>query len=286
MNEQQHDMTGAWALNALDDAERARFEEYLAHDPAAGAEARSFAETAGELARGLDPESPRPELKRSLMAQISQTRQLPPLTETGSRTDSAPDPAPDTAAARHHTTEPDRTAEPGSPVIPLDRYRSRTRWLAVAAAALMITTIAGFGLWGGERAAQQENRATIAAMESSQAQAQKKDRMVSTIMTSDDAAQMTIPSQGGGSLHLMYSRDQQALLVQPAGLPALPADSTYQLWLIDPATGAESAGMLTPSGDAMMVHHEMGPEVVLGLTIEPAGGSEQPTTEPIAGEAL
>lgn len=286
MNEQQHHMTGAWALNALDDEERARFEEYLAHDPAAAAEARSFEETAGELARGLDHETPRPELKRSLMAQISQTRQLPPETETGSRTDSAPDPAPDTAAARRQTTEPDRTAEPGSPVIPLDRYRSRTRWLAVAAAALMITTIAGFGLWGGERAAQQENRATIAAMESSQAQAQKKDRMVSTIMTSDDAAQMTIPSQGGGSLHLMYSRDQQALLVQPAGLPALPADSTYQLWLIDPATGAESAGMLTPSEDAMMVHHEMGPEVVLGLTIEPAGGSEQPTTEPIAKEAL
>lgn len=267
MNEQQHDMTGAWALNALDDAERARFEEYLAQDPATAAEARSFEETAGELARSLEVESPRPELKRALMTQISRTRQLPPETVTQAKT----------------VTQPKTDA---APVIPLQRYRSRTRWLAAAAAVLMITTIAGFGLWGSERAAQQEERATIAAMESAQAQAEERERMVSSIMTAGDAAQMTIPSQDGGSLHLMYSRDQQALLVQPAGLPALPTGSTYQLWLIDPATGAESAGLLTAGGNAMMVEHEMGPDVVLGLTIEPAGGSEQPTTEPIAGEAL
>lgn len=289
MNEQHRDLTGAWALNALDDAERAQIEEHLAHDPDAAAEARSFEETAAELARGLQPEAPRPELKRSLMAQISQTRQLPPQTADDNSTDDLddlddtvdPDTDPArTSGAQHHAAEHDAT------VIPLERFRSSSRWLTIAAAALMVTTIAGFGLWGSERAAQQENRETIAAMESAQAQAEKEDRMVSTIMASDDATQLSIPSQDGGSLHLMYSRDQQAMLVQSDGLPALPADSTYQLWLIDPATGIESAGLLTDPGSTVMVEQEMGPEAVFGLTIEPAGGSEQPSMDPIANGAL
>lgn len=53
-------MTGAWALNALDAEERALLEEFLAKDPEAAAEARSFEETAGELAGSLEREAPDP----------------------------------------------------------------------------------------------------------------------------------------------------------------------------------------------------------------------------------
>ncbi|MGO2754907.1 MAG: hypothetical protein ACTIB6_06640, partial [Brachybacterium alimentarium] len=75
MNEQDRDLTGAWALNALDAEERARIEELFAQDPEAAGEARSFEETAAELAAGLEPEAPRPELKSSLMARIARTPQ-------------------------------------------------------------------------------------------------------------------------------------------------------------------------------------------------------------------
>ncbi|MGP9735319.1 anti-sigma factor [Brachybacterium sp. AOP42-C2-15] len=305
MNDQQHDMTGAWALNALDAEERALLEEFLAKDPEAAAEARSFEETAGELAGSLEREAPRPELKRALMAQISQTRQLSPEpaedvstgdrdTGTGTATHSAVEPdtrtesasAAEHDAAEHNPTGRDaaehNSAGHDAAVIPLDRYRSRTRWLAVAAAALMVTTIVGFGLWGTERGAQQETLEALAAMESAQAGAEQESQLVSTIMASSDAAHLTVPSQHGGSLNLMYSKDQQAMIIQSAGLPALPADEDYQLWVIESPESIHSAGTIEDPATAVMRTGEISEGASIGLTIEPAGGSDQPTMTPIA----
>ena len=67
------------------------------------------------------------------------------------------------------------------------------------------------------------------------------------------------------------------------GLPALPAGKVYQLWLIG-KTKTVSAGLLPPatSGRTPAV---LASGVVkgdtLGLTVEPAPGSTQPTTTPI-----
>lgn len=289
MNERQYDMTGAWALNALDDSERARVEEYLAQDPAAADEAHSFEQTAGELARGLAPIAPRPELKSSLMARIAQTRQLPP--EPAHDSQDTPQIAP-RPVHTHRAEEPPAQSSPDSgrdaDVVPLDRYRSsqrRSRWMAVAAAALMVTTVTGVGMWGSERAAQQDARATLEAMESAQADAEQQRQMVSTIMAADDAAHLSIPSQTGGSLNLMYSQDEQAMIVQSADLPQLPSDSTYQLWLIDEG-GPSSAGLITEPDQAVMIAEEMPPDAQLGLTVEPAGGSEEPTLPVIASGEL
>nr|WP_281065064.1 anti-sigma factor [Brachybacterium sacelli] len=282
-------MTGAWALNALDESERARVEGYLDQDPAAADEARSFEETAGELARGLEPVTPRPELKDSLMARIAQTRQLPP--EPAQDSQDTPHDAPrpvHTHRAAESPADPSSEGVRDGDVVSLDRYRSsarRTRWLAVAAAALMVTTVTGVGLWSTERAAQEDSQATIEAMESAQAEAEQEQQMVSTIMAADDAAHMTVPAETGGALNLMYSRAEQAMLVQPADLPDLPSDSTYQLWLIDDE-GARSAGLVTGSDQAVMVSDEIPADGQLGLTVEPSGGSEQPTLPVVAAGDL
>lgn len=279
MNERQYDMTGAWALNALDAQERARVEEYLDQDPAAADEARSFEETAGELARGLEPTAPRPELKDSVMARIAQTRQLPPQPAQNEE-ESAPRSA--TPGATH------RAEGQAADVVPLDRYRlsmRRNRWLAVAAAALLVTSLTGIGLWSTERAAQQDAQATIEAMESAQADAEHEQQMVSTIMASDDSAQLTVPAESGGALHLLYSRDQEAMVVHASDLPQLPGGSTYQLWLIDEA-GPHDAGLLTSSDQTVMMTGEMPADAQLGLTVEPAGGSKEPTRPVIAAGVL
>ncbi len=295
-------MTGAWALNALDAEERARIEDYLAQDADAAAEARSFEETAGELARDLEPVAPRPELKNSLMARISQTSQLPPHPaentddaaagsrdevaargESSPRTHRADYPVADDSAADRPTGDPD-TTEHDATVVPLDRYRSsvqRTRWLAIAAAALMVTTVTGIGLWGTERAAQEDSQATIEALESQQAVSDQERELIATIMASGDATQLTLPSEDGGSLNLMYSNEEEAMIIQAAGLPELPSDSTYQLWLIDPGADPASAGLLTDPDKSALVEESMTPETTLALSVEPAGGSEQPTTTPI-----
>lgn len=293
MNEQKHTMTGAWALNALDAAEREQMRRYLAEDPEAAAEARAFEETAGELAASLPPLAPRPDLKSAVMARVATTRQLSPLPE-----DDEPEQHPEEAAgtedaaaatepsppeAPSATEEPEESSGASEPVISLDRYRAsvrRSRWTAVAAAALLLTTIAGVGLWNDERAAQQELQETLAAMESEQASAQEEREMLSSILAADDSARVAVPVGDGGSLALMYSREQQAMIVQPDGLEALPAGRTYQLWMIE-GDEITSAGLLEDPAAAVMHPGAIPEDVVVGLTIEPAGGSDQPTMEPI-----
>lgn len=282
-------MTGAWALNALDAEERALLEEFLAQDPEAATEARSFEETAGELARSLEPEAPRPELKHSLMAQISRTPQLSAQTTGRSDTTAHIAPAPSARTHRRIDGAPSSPAVDGPPdtsttddreaaVIPLDRYRSsvrRSRWLAVAAAALMVTSVTGVGLWNSERAAQDDARATIEALQSAQAGSDDEREMISSLLTAEDTSQLAIPAAHGGTLHVMYSRDQGAMIVQGTGLPELPSDSTYQLWIVDDT--AKSAGLISDPGQAVMAKEEMPLTAQIGLSIEPAGGSEQPT---------
>lgn len=267
MNEQKRDMTGAWALNALDADERALLEEHLAQDPDAAAEARSFEETAAELAGGLEPQAPRPELKSALMARIARTPQLPAQNEAEVEVEVEETPVNGDAGERGDAD-----------VIPLDRYRSsvrRSRWLAVAAAALMVTSIAGVALWGSERAAREDDRATIEALESAQAGSDQERAMISTLLTAEDTSQVTVPAEHGGSLHVMFSRDQQSMVVHATGLPELPSGSTYQLWIVDDT--ATSAGLLSETDQTVMASAEMSPTAQIGLSIEPAGGSAEPT---------
>lgn len=308
MNEQKHTMTGAWALNALDADERERMRRYLAEDPEAAAEARAFEETAGELAASLPPIAPRPQLRSAVMARIATTRQLSPLPED-EQVEQDPPQAIDAADVAGPTTstepappsapsEPSTPPAPGAPaaegsatstdapepVVSLDRYRAsvrRSRWTAVAAAALLLTTVVGVGLWNGERAAQQEAEATIEALESQQASAQQEREMLSTLLAADDASQLSVPVGDGGSLELMYSREQQAMIIQPDGLSALPADRAYQVWMIE-GDEITSAGLLEDPSAAMMHPGAIPEGVVVGLTVEPAGGSDQPTMAPMA----
>lgn len=308
MNEQKHTMTGAWALNALDADERERMRRYLAEDPEAAAEARVFEETAGELAASLPPLAPRPQLRSAVMARIATTRQLSPLPED-EQVEQGPPEAIDAADVAGPTTstepappsapsEPSTPPAPGAPfaegsatstdapepVVSLDRYRAsvrRSRWTAVAAAALLLTTVVGVGLWNGERTAQQEAEATIEALESQQAAAQQEREMLSTLLAADDASQLSVPVGDGGSLELVYSRDQQAMIIQPDGLAALPADRAYQVWMIK-GDEITSAGLLEDPSAAMMHPGAIPEGVVVGLTVEPAGGSDQPTMAPMA----
>lgn len=300
MNEQKHTMTGAWALNAMDAEEREQVRRYLEQDPEAAAEATAFEETAAELAGSLPPLAPRPELKSAVMVRIGTTRQLSPLPEDEEppvEPQDAGSPAAGRAAAgraaddgadtRTPSADPPTAGHPApsAEVVPLDRYRAsvrRSRWAALAAGILLVTTIAGVGLWNGERVAEQEARASLEAMAAEQADAQEERAMLSSIMASDDAAHMVVPSPEGGSLQLMYSREQQAMIVQSSGLPAPPEGEVYQLWMIDETgTDISSAGLLEDQ-DVSVLHEGAIPEgASIGLTLEPAGGSEQPTMTPL-----
>jgi anti-sigma-K factor RskA len=74
-----HALSGAYAVDALDDAERRLFEEHLASCPECRAEVASFRETTASVA--VAQEEPAPDsLRAGVLAAIAQVRPLPPET--------------------------------------------------------------------------------------------------------------------------------------------------------------------------------------------------------------
>jgi anti-sigma-K factor RskA len=69
---------------------------------------------------------------------------------------------------------------------------------------------------------------------------------------------------------------QDLAVFRTDGLPDLPADQAYQLWVIS-GDGATSAGVLGRTGDLEQVVEGVDDADALGLTVEPSGGSDAPT---------
>jgi anti-sigma-K factor RskA len=71
-------------------------------------------------------------------------------------------------------------------------------------------------------------------------------------------------------------------------LPPLAEGQAYELWLISD-NGAKPAGMVRP-GQSGRTDMTMLPDVAgathLGITVEPAGGSPQPTSAPVMMQKL
>lgn len=79
-----HALSGAYALDAVTDAERESFERHMAGCEACQEEVASLRETAAIMS-DLSAEEPPPALRASVLASISEVRQLPPQTPAAPR---------------------------------------------------------------------------------------------------------------------------------------------------------------------------------------------------------
>ncbi|MDH2414679.1 anti-sigma factor [Nocardioides sp. CER19] len=84
MSNDIHALSGAYALDALDPAERAEFEKHLAGCATCRAEIESLRETAAGLA-GLAETSPPPGLRDRVLADAAVVRPLPPAVDRARR---------------------------------------------------------------------------------------------------------------------------------------------------------------------------------------------------------
>jgi anti-sigma-K factor RskA len=261
-----HGLAAAHALDAVDDEERAAYERALADSPDLRDEADRYAETAAQLAALAEPVAPPPALRQRLMSQLDEfPQQATDVPAPARPIDSAPSVPTSPPAA---TTPPGPRSEsaPG----PVERA-ARRRWferpgalIAGAAAAILLIacTIVGVN-WGGPNGwgAQRE---------------------MAAIASAPDVESTTHEVAGGGEVTLFWSADEGRSAVVVEGLADVGADSTYELWYIDDS-GAASAGTFDVSGGETwrVLDGQFAPGVAVGVTVEPAGGSPQPTTEPI-----
>lgn len=88
---------------------------------------------------------------------------------------------------------------------------------------------------------------------------------------------------GGGTVTFVESRKLNQVAITLADLPTLPEGKAYQLWMIGPS-GIRSGGVVTSAettSTTPILADGLGNTATLGMTIEPAHGTAQPTTTPI-----
>ncbi|WP_265522934.1 anti-sigma factor [Oerskovia flava] len=107
---------------------------------------------------------------------------------------------------------------------------------------------------------------------------QEQADVVAQMLADPDARLVAAPVAGGGDASVLVSGDHA--LFTTAALPAAGPDEDYQLWVIDDGT-ISSAGVLTVRDGATTALVDASPGRVVAVTVEPAGGSEQPTTDPV-----
>ncbi|GEK80829.1 hypothetical protein ABA31_21800 [Agrococcus baldri] len=247
------DLAAAYALDALTPAERRRFEEEAS--PAARLEAEQLAETATLLA--ADEVAPPPALRASVLDAIrAEPREAVAAPDARPEPDASAPRADDDASARR-----DRTSGPG----PAER-RARARWrpvrvvTAVAASAALLAGGIVIGTQLGGATQQEELGAVVAAA---------------------DAQRSEVELSSGATATVIWSAELAQSVVLFDGLEAAPAGHEYQAWYIDGA-GPRSAGVFQAAGGstAVLLEGQMDAGVAVGVTVEPEGGSEAPTTDP------
>src|SRR4051794_23152546 len=77
MKQELHALVGAYAVDALDDIERRRFEDHLAECESCAREARGLREAAAHLGTAV-AQPPPPRLRERVLADVARVRPLPP----------------------------------------------------------------------------------------------------------------------------------------------------------------------------------------------------------------
>ena len=270
MSPDLHHLSGAYAVDALDDSERTSFEQHLAVCADCRAEVAELSATAHSLA-ALTDATPPPSLRDSVLSGISRVRPLPPLGADAG--EPAPAVAAGSAAATSTGDEPadllaaEATDEPaGGEVVPI--RRRRTAWFAAAAAAAVIT-IGGLAWspWSDDSGSTSPLGQVTAAAD----------------------AMKVSSTKGSVTTEVVYSKQLGKAAISVTGLPPAPDGKTYQTWYIGADGTATSAGLLTPDADgrgSLLLQGDPSAAANVGVTLEPAGGSAQPTTDPLVVLAL
>ncbi|RHW26011.1 anti-sigma factor [Nocardioides immobilis] len=234
-----HALSGAYAVDALDDLERARFEEHLRQCPDCRAEVDSLRETAAALS--TDAVEPPAGLRADVLAGIEAIRPLPPLTE-------------------HGRNQPAPVERPRRP------WLLGTGPMLVAAALVLVALVSTAWLrpWAGD-----DEPGEMTATE--------------RVLAADDADRIVQRFPDGSRATVVFSRSEGRAVLLTEDMALAPDGSDYQLWLQAPQGSPVSAGLMPDQADAtVLLEGDASRATWVGITVEPDGGSAQPTTDPIA----
>lgn len=185
---------------------------------------------------------PPPSLRADLLALVRETPQEP--------VPAAHEPG--------HDTSPQSTTR--SATIHSLRPRWRSRGTALAAAAAVV--VGGGITW------------------------QVVDQMTTSVsdevLAADDARTWEATTPEGGRVEVTRSADMDRAVLTVASMPDPGEGQAYQAWLQDDDGAMIPAGVMTSTDSPMVLKGDVDAAVGVGVTVEPTGGSSEPTSDPVA----
>lgn len=224
-----HELSAAYALDALDSDEERAFEEHLAHCDECRDHVAAFQGTAAAMAYDGDPTAPPAALRGRILTEAR--------------------------GERPHVVQ----------------LRERRRWVfpvtAGVAAAAACAAIA-LGIWS----------LSLSSSLSNEKSALDESEQVISILSQPDARR--IPLSGAEGM-LVVNRSGEAWLVV-SGLEAAPSDETYEAWVIEDGDPV-AAGLFIGGGSRTIVKlsRDVPEGAAVAVTLERAGGADEPTQEPV-----
>ena len=256
MNEKMEELLTFYALDALTDAERQQVEAYVAANPEARLRLDEMLGTASALAFASEPLEPPPALKRTLMDRVN--------ADAGKRF--AP-PAPIETSAWSRFIE-SLQAHPGS-------------LLPQAVAAFSVLIALAVGAWGFSLRNEMKGLQALTVQLQQEVAEQQEILAVIASPNAETFAVAGTDHQPGSHGRLIADSQTDSAVLVVAGLQQLEAGETYEFWLIKGETPV-AAGLfeVNVEGRAVLkVSHAVTPGSydAVGVSVEPEGGSAQPT---------
>lgn len=253
------DLAELYALDAVTEEERRSIDQYISTAPAG--ERAAFEERVRQSRETLVrtfkvEEEPPADLFDRIMARLPEQEGRP----------EAPVAAAAEAGAAASSDSGDELAKARQRREERRRPSGGRRWLAGIAAAAAIA-LGGVGV--GSYLADQNDP-------------------LNQVVRAGDLREASVQVAGGGTATVLISASEDAVVVRMNDVPAPPEGKVYQMWLI-PKDGSApvSQGLMdaeTLSKPAIV--EGISSAAALGITLEPAGGSEAPTLPTVAAAPL
>ena len=247
-HERFEDLKDAYVLGALPEEERLSFEDYLAAHPERQAEIDELGAVAGLLAFSPQEQEPPPELRRRVMEVVEAE------------------------------AEP-RRVRGRSTFAKVGDYLS-VRSLALGAAALLVIGLLSWNVL-------LQSQVEVLQGRVQDAQGRVQDLQAQVENARDQRQQSpTVELEGswadqGANAKVVSIQENQVILVA-RNMPSVPEDQTCQIWVINDDVPKPS-GLFQPDRNitAAPITNSITNADVIAVTVEPAGGSKKPTSDPV-----
>ncbi len=250
-----HTHADAYAVGALSPAETHEFETHLDRCANCRKEVAELRELAAQLSQAVAT-TPPADLRGSILDVIASTPQERPAVAMP-------------GAHRADVAVTDAAPEPSNVVSLTSRRPSRAASLLAAAS---LVAAASFGVLALKNHNDAQDAQQVAA----------RSEQLTQILAAGDARTVTgSVSAGGSAIVVLSPKADQAVLVA-ADLPQLPDGKVYEAWTIKGTPRAAGTFAPADSPTVLALPDATFTAAKVAVTIEPEGGSEQPTGAVVA----